>query len=88
VSSVSATLNSVVGEAFMENEDQEFWRALLANRNLRSRFIRDLEIQAISTRSAEDLAVRYRQEEMLPRKGGRAASAGIAVHSAASSRSW
>lgn len=72
----------------MENEDQEFWVALLTNRNLRSRFIRDLEIQAISTRSAEDLAVRYRQEEMLPRKGGRTASAGVAVHSAASTRSW
>jgi hypothetical protein len=69
----------------MENEDQEFWRALLSNRNLRSRFIRDLEIQAISSRSAEDLATRYRQEEMLPRKGGMAASSG---QSAVSRRSW
>jgi len=72
----------------MENEDQEFWRALLTNRNLRSRFIRDLEIQSISSRSTEDLAVRYRQEEMLPRKGGGRASAGVSVQSAASRRSW
>ena len=65
----------------MENEDQEFWKALLTNRNLRSRFIRDLEIQSIGSRSAEDLAIRYRQEEMLPR-------AAMAVQSAASRRSW
>lgn len=70
----------------MENEDQEFWRALLTNRNLRSRFIRDLEIQSISSRSAEDLATRYRQEEMLPRKGGGTALAG--TQSAVSRRSW
>ena len=69
----------------MENEDQEFWRALLANRNLRSRFIRDLEIQSISCRSTEDLANRYRQEEMLPRKG-RMAMAGS--QSAVSRRTW
>jgi hypothetical protein len=71
----------------MENEDQEFWRALLTNRNLRSRFIRDLEIQSISSRSAEDLATRYRQEEMLPRKGG----GGMAMagsQSAVSRRNW
>ncbi|MDB5106494.1 MAG: hypothetical protein JWP91_4183 [Fibrobacteres bacterium] len=66
----------------MENEDQDFWKALLTNRNLRSRFIRDLEIQAISSRSAEDLATRYREEEMLPRK------AALASQSAASRRSW
>jgi hypothetical protein len=69
----------------MENEDQEFWRALLTNRNLRSRFIRDLEIQSISSRSAEDLATRYRQEEMLPRKGGMALAGS---QSAVSRRSW
>lgn len=69
----------------MENEDQEFWRALLTNRNLRSRFIRDLEIQSISSRSAEDLAIRYRQEEMLPRKGGKILSGS---QSAVSRRSW
>ena len=69
----------------MENEDQEFWRALLTNRNLRSRFIRDLEIQSITSRSAEDLAMRYHEEEVLPR---RAALAGSAVQSAASRRSW
>jgi hypothetical protein len=69
----------------MENEDQEFWRALLTNRNLRSRFIRDLEIQSISSRSAEDLAIRYHQEEMLPRKGGMALSGS---QSAVSRRSW
>ncbi len=51
----------------MENEDKEFWKALLTNRNLRSRFIRDLEIQSIVSRSAEDLAIRYHEEEMLPR---------------------
>jgi len=50
---------------FMENENQEFWKVLLANRNLRSRFIRDLEIQSISSRSTEDLAMRHRDEEML-----------------------
>ena len=66
----------------MENEDQEFWKALLTNRNLRSRFIRDLEIQSISSRSAEDLAIRYRDEEMLPRK------AAMTVQSAASTRNW
>jgi hypothetical protein len=65
----------------MENEDQEFWKALLTNRNLRSRFIRDLEIQSIVSRSAEDLAVRYREEEMLPR-------AAAAAQSVASRRSW
>jgi hypothetical protein len=57
----------------MENEDQEFWKALLTNRNLRSRFIRDLEIQSIVSRSAEDLATRYREEEMLPRKAAQSA---------------
>lgn len=49
----------------MENENQDFWKSLLTNRNLRSRFIRDLEIQSISSRSAEDLALRHRDEEML-----------------------
>lgn len=55
----------------MENEDQDFWKSLLTNRNLRSRFIRDLEIQSISSRSAEDLAVRYRDEEMIFRSASR-----------------
>jgi hypothetical protein len=53
----------------MGYEDEEFWRALLTNRNLRSRFIRDLEVQAISSRSAEDLAARRRDEELIPRPG-------------------
>jgi hypothetical protein len=66
----------------MENEDQEFWKALLTNRNLRTRFIRDLEIQSIGSRSAEDLADRRHEEELLPR--GASASA----YKAASSRSW
>jgi hypothetical protein len=66
----------------MENEDQEFWKALLTNRNLRSRFIRDLEVQSIVSRSAEDLATRYREEEVLPRQ------AGMSSGSAASRRSW
>jgi hypothetical protein len=69
----------------MENEDQEFWRALLSNRNLRSRFIRDLEIQSISSRSAEDLAIRYRQEEVLTRQGGMALAGS---QSAVSRRNW
>ena len=69
----------------MENEDQEFWRALLTNRNLRSRFIRDLEIQSISSRSAEDLGIRYRQEEVLTRQGGMAMTG---TQRAVSSRSW
>ncbi len=55
----------------MDNEDQEFWKALLSNRNLRSRFIRDLEIQSIASGSTEDLLQRYKDEEMLP---GRAPS--------------
>ncbi len=55
----------------MDNEDREFWKALLSNRNLRSRFIRDLEIQSIADDSAEDLLQRYKDEEMSP---GRAVS--------------
>lgn len=51
----------------MENEDKEFWNALLSNSSLRSRFIRDLEIQSIASHSTEDLAIRYHEEEMLPR---------------------
>lgn len=51
----------------MENEGQDFWKALLTNRNLRSRFIRDLEIQSISSRSPEDLALRHRDEELTAR---------------------
>lgn len=66
----------------MENEDQEFWKALLTNRNLRSRFIRDLEVQSIVSRSAEDLATRYREEEVLPR------NAGMSSQRAASKRNW
>ena len=49
----------------MENDDRDFWKSLLSNRHLRSRFIRDLEIQSISSRSAADLALRHRDEEML-----------------------
>jgi hypothetical protein len=54
-------------------EDMDFWKSLLSNHNLRSRFIRDLEIQSIKTRSTEDLARRYREEEILP---GAAVAAG------------
>lgn len=49
------------------SEDLEFWKSVLSNSHLRSRFIRDLEVQSISSRSAEDLAQRYREEEILPR---------------------
>lgn len=49
------------------DDNMAFWKNLLADRDLRSRFLRDLEIQDISTRSAEDLAQRYREEEILPR---------------------
>ena len=66
----------------MEYEDQEFWKTLLTNRNLRSRFIRDLEIQSIVSRSAEDLAIRYHEEEMMPRH------AAMTAQKAASSLSW
>lgn len=52
----------------MERENEELWRALLSNRRLRSRLIRDLELQSISSRSAEDLASRHRDEELVPRK--------------------
>lgn len=50
-----------------ESEDMEFWRTVLTNSRLRSRFIRDLEVQSIASRSAEDLARRHREEEILPR---------------------
>ena len=50
----------------MDNEDQEFWKALLSNRSLRSRFIRDLEIQSIASSSAEDLLQGYKNDELLP----------------------
>jgi len=52
----------------MERENEELWRALLSNRRLRSRLIRDLEVQSITSRSAEDLAYRRRDEELVPRK--------------------
>jgi hypothetical protein len=52
---------------FPEESNMEFWKSLLANHRLRSRFIRDLEIQSIGARSAEDLAHRTREEEILPR---------------------
>lgn len=48
-------------------EEMEFWKSVLSNSHLRSRFIRDLEVQSISSRSAEDLARRYRDEEILTR---------------------
>jgi hypothetical protein len=70
-----------VKEGSMEYEDRDFWKALLTNRNLRSSFIRELEIQSIVSRSAEDLATRYHQEEMLPR-------AAVSGQKSASSRSW
>ena len=47
------------------SEDLEFWKSVLSNSQLRSRFIRDLEVQSISSRSTEDLAQRYRGEEIL-----------------------
>lgn len=50
------------------SEDMEFWKSVLSNSHLRSRFIRDLEVQSITSRSAEDLARRYRDEEILPRR--------------------
>jgi len=52
----------------MERENEELWLALLSNRRLRSRLIRNLEVQSISSRSAEDLAYRRRDEELIPRK--------------------
>lgn len=52
----------------MERENEELWRALLSNRKLRSRLMRDLEVQSISSRSAEDLAYRRRDEELVSRK--------------------
>jgi hypothetical protein len=66
----------------MGYEDEELWRALLTNRKLRSRFIRDLEVQSISTRSAEDLHVRRRDEELIPRSGHHT------LQNSASSASW
>lgn len=54
-------------DSLADSPDAEFWKSLLANHHLRSRFIRDLEIQSIGTRSPEDLAHRLRGEEILPR---------------------
>jgi hypothetical protein len=48
-------------------DEMEYWKNVLSNSDLRSRFIRDLEVQSISSRSAEDLAQRYRGEEILTR---------------------
>lgn len=53
------------------SEDMEFWKSVLSNSQLRSRFIRDLEVQSISSRSPEDLAQRYRGEEILTRGASR-----------------
>jgi hypothetical protein len=50
-----------------QSEDMDFWKSVLSNHHLRSRFIRDLEVQSISSRSTEDLLHRYREEEILPR---------------------
>lgn len=52
-------------------EDMEFWKSVLADSQLRSRVIRDLEVQSISSRSPEDLVQRYRGEEMLTRGASR-----------------
>lgn len=65
-----ASWNMGRGYSFSETanrntEDTEFWRSVLSNSQLRSRFIRDLEVQSISSRSTEDLAHRYRGEEIL-----------------------
>lgn len=65
----------------METEDEGFWRAMLSNRRFRSRFIRDLEVQAISSRTAEELAYRRRDEEMIPRKT-------LSAQKSAASPSW
>jgi hypothetical protein len=54
-------------------DEMEFWKNVLSNSDLRSRFIRDLEVQSISSRSAEDLAQRYREEEILGRSALRGA---------------
>ena len=56
------------GEDGRRRDDMEFWKSVLSNSHLRSRFIRDLEVQSITSRSAEDLVLRYRQEEILPRR--------------------
>ncbi len=50
----------------METDEKEFLQGLLKNRKLRSRFIRDLEIQSILSRTPEDLGRRYHGEEILP----------------------
>jgi len=50
-----------------DEQNMEFWKSLLSNQPLRSKFLRDLEIQSIGVRSPEDLAHRNREEEILPR---------------------
>jgi len=54
-------------------DEMEFWKKVLSNSDLRSRFIRDLEVQSISSRSAEDLGQRYHEEEILTRSALRGA---------------
>lgn len=49
----------------MSNEDQLFWKAVLTNQTLRSRFIRDLEIQSILDESMEEHFQRYKDEKIL-----------------------
>lgn len=60
---------SPAGEFGQAPDEMEYWKNVLADSHLRSRFIRDLEVQSISSRSAEDLAHRYHGEEILTRSG-------------------
>lgn len=54
-------------------DDMAFWKNVLSDSHLRSRFIRDLEVQSISSRSLEDLGHRYHEEEILTRSALRSA---------------
>ena len=70
---IAGTQLSPAGEYGRVPDEMEFWKNVLSNSNLRSRFIRDLEVPSISSRSAEDLAQRYRDEEILTRSALRSA---------------
>lgn len=48
--------------------DGEYLKRVLSHHDSRSRFIRGLEVESIVARDPEDLAKRYHEEEILPRR--------------------
>lgn len=47
-----------------ESQDVEFWKSVLADSRVRSRVLRDLELQSIGSRSLEDHIRSSRDEEL------------------------